>query len=54
MEINCENENGFSIISTEQVNDFRNELMIAVYKQLYTNGFISDVQLRQLLSLHGR
>ncbi len=39
-------------LSPQQQEEFENQLIIAMYKQLYTNGFLSDVQLNELLKLH--
>ena len=42
------------ILTTEQKDEFRHLLMIAGYRQLYENGFITLVQLEALLKIHER
>lgn len=32
--------------------EFEKQLMIAMYKQLYSNGLLSDIQLNELLKMH--
>ena len=39
-------------LSPQQQEEFENQLIIAMYKQLYTNGFLSDAQLNELLRMH--
>lgn len=40
------------ILTDEQKKSFENELIIAVYMQLYENNFLSAFQLRALLGMH--
>ncbi|HNX63895.1 MAG TPA: hypothetical protein PKI60_01740 [Oscillospiraceae bacterium] len=39
-------------LSPQQQEEFEDQLIIAMYKQLYANGFLSDAQLNELLRMH--
>ncbi|NLK71353.1 MAG: hypothetical protein GX286_07965 [Clostridiales bacterium] len=44
---------GYKIeLSPQQQKKFEEQLIIAMYKQLYANGLLSDVQLSELLKMH--
>ena len=41
-------------LSPQQQEEFEEQLIIAMYKQLYANGLLSDVQLSELLKMHNK
>ena len=47
-------ENNKILMSEEQKQSFKELLKIAVYKQLYENGFLTQVQLTALLKMQNR
>ncbi|MFA5659650.1 MAG: hypothetical protein WC900_10260 [Oscillospiraceae bacterium] len=41
-------------LSPQQQEKFDEQLIIAMYKQLYANGLLSDMQLNELLKMHNK